>query len=51
MQILNFLFQLVFVTVTIAIGVIMGDYLGYLLFRQTPSNWIDSTNTKDNEDA
>jgi hypothetical protein len=51
MQIFNFLFQLVFVTVVIAIGVIIGDYLGYLLFKSPPDNWIDSTNTKDDEDA
>lgn len=51
MQVFNFVLQLVFVCSLLALGVIFGDYLGFLLYGNTKQDWIEGTNTKDNEDA
>jgi hypothetical protein len=51
MQVFNFMFQLIAVTFVITAGVLIGDYVGYLLYGGVKQDWIESTNTKDNENA
>jgi hypothetical protein len=48
---LTFLWQLIATIIVLIAGVFLGDYLGYLLYGGVKQDWIDSTNTKDNEDA
>ena len=51
MQVFNFMFQLIATVLVVLTGVLIGDYVGYLLYGGVKQNWIDSTNTKDNENA
>jgi len=51
MQVFNFMFQLIATVLVILAGVLIGDYVGYLLYGGVKQDWIVSTNTKDNENA